>query len=180
MKFMERISEFGIEMKNKAVAWIAAVKERLPQKTAVKADAGGQEMEDAAVQPADIQKTVAEEPEEKPKSVIGKILGVFGAIFTWIYRLRAVFMAAPVVYAALRLAAVNMERLPEQVGLNLQATGEFAQMIDRDLAVYGPLGITAACLLMMFCSRRAFYPWIISIFTLVVPLMLWLTNVYPQ
>ena len=55
-----------------------------------------------------------------------------------------------------------------------------AQMISRDLAVLGPLAVTGGCLLLMFCSRRTFYPWIISIFTLVLPILLYLTNVYPN
>lgn len=110
-------------------------------------------------------------------SKIGKVLNIIGI---WIFRLRKVFMAIPVVYYAVRLAMYNMSQLPEKVGLNLLPTGEFAQMIDRDMAVYGPLGVTLACLVLMFCSRRARYPWIISIFTLVVPVMLLLTNNYPQ
>ena len=48
------------------------------------------------------------------------------------------------------------------------------------LAVMGPLGLTAACLLLMFCSRKAMYPWAISIFTLALPVLLLLSNVYPN
>jgi hypothetical protein len=65
------------------------------------------------------------------------------------------------------------------VGINLQSSGEFAQTITRDLAVMGPLGLTAACLLLMFCSRKAMYPWAISIFTLILPLLILITNLYP-
>lgn len=104
---------------------------------------------------------------------------VIGQIFVWIYRLRRVFMAIPVILAALKIAAMNMQQLPEQVGLNLQSTGEFAQMVSREYAVYGPLGVTALCLLLMFFSRKPMYPWLISIFTLVLPLLIYLTNIYP-
>ena len=52
-------------------------------------------------------------------------------------------------------------------------------MISRDMAVLGPLGLTVACLLLMFCSRKAMYPWAISIFTLVLPLLLLISNLYP-
>ena len=96
-----------------------------------------------------------------------------------LFRLRKIVLAVPVVYWALKLAAYNREHLPEQVGLNIQSSGEFAQMISRDMAVMGPLGLTAACLLLMFCSRKAMYPWAISVFTLVLPILILLSNLYP-
>lgn len=116
---------------------------------------------------------------QKVKKVFGGIGKVFYQIGLWIFRLRRFILAVPVVLAALKLAAVNMERLPEMVGLNLQSTGEFAQMVTREYAVYGPLGVTALCLLLMFFTRKVLYPWLISIFTLVLPLLIYLTNVYP-
>lgn len=114
------------------------------------------------------------------KAVSAKINSVINVIGMVIYRLRKVVLAAPVVYYALKLAAQNMEKLPEAVGLNLQSTGEYAATISRELAVMGPLGLTAGCLLMMFCSRKALYPWAISVFTLVLPLLLLLSNIYPS
>lgn len=113
----------------------------------------------------------------KPLTKAGNVIRDIGL---WLFRLRKVFMAIPVVWLSLRLASYNLENLPEQVGLNLQANGTYAQIIDRNLAIYGPLGITAACLLLMFCSRKARYPWIISLFTLVLPIVILLTNLYPQ
>lgn len=115
----------------------------------------------------------------KVKAVIGKINSVINLIGVWLFRLRKIVMAAPVVYAALKLADYNREHLPEQVGINLQASGEFAQMISRNMAVMGPLALTLACLLLMFCSRKAMYSWAISVFTLALPLLLLLSNVYP-
>ena len=123
---------------------------------------------------------VEEETAAAPVSALGKVGKVFKTIGIWLYRLRKVFMAIPVLYGAFRLAFYNMANLPEQVGLNLQVNGEFAQLIDRNLAVYGPLGLTAACLLIMFLSRRALHPWVISIFSLVLPILLLVTNLYPQ
>ena len=96
-----------------------------------------------------------------------------------LFRLRKLVLAVPVVYMAVKLARYNMEHLPEEVGINIQSTGEFAQMIARDAAVMGPLGLTAACLLLMFCSRKAMYPWAISVFTLVLPILILVTNLYP-
>ena len=116
---------------------------------------------------------------DKFRAVMSKINSVINLIGVWLFRLRKFVMAAPVVYAAIRLAAYNAKNLPEQVGLNLQSTGEFAMTISRYLAVVGPLGLTAACLLLMFCSRKAMYPWAISIFTLALPLLLLISNVYP-
>ena len=96
-----------------------------------------------------------------------------------LFRLRKLVLAVPVVYMAMKLARYNLEHLPEEVGINLQSTGEFAQMVARDAAVMGPLGLTAACLLLMFCSRKAMYPWAISVFTLVLPILILVTNLYP-
>ena len=116
---------------------------------------------------------------QKVTGVIRKIGYVSSQIFRWIYRLRRFLLAIPVVIAAIRIAGLNMERLPEMVGLNLQATGEFAQMVTREYAVYGPMGVTMLCLLLMFFTRKVFYPWLISIFTLVLPYLIYLTNIYP-
>lgn len=116
---------------------------------------------------------------EKSGKVFRKIGFVFKMIGVWIYRLRSVLLAIPVALAAIKLAQQNMERLPEMVGINLQASGEYAYLIPRDVAVMGPLAVTAVCLLLMFCSRRVVYPWLISIFTLVLPLLIWVTNIFP-
>lgn len=115
----------------------------------------------------------------KVKAVVSKINRIINLIGLWLFRLRKIVMAAPVVYYALKLANYNMEHLPEEVGINLQSTGEFAQTISRNLAVTAPFALTAACLLLMFCSRKAMYSWAISIFTLALPLLLLLSNVYP-
>jgi hypothetical protein len=43
----------------------------------------------------------------------------------------------------------------------------------------GPLMLTAACLVFTILSKRTLFPWIISIFTLVVPVLLYLMTQYP-
>lgn len=126
---------------------------------------------DAAVQEA--------APVSPVKTVIRKINTVINNTGMVLYYLRKIVMAVPVVYAALKIASYNREHLPEQVGLNLQSTGEFAQYISRNMAVMGPLALTIACLFLMFCSRKAMYPWAISIFTLVLPLLILVSNLYP-
>lgn len=115
----------------------------------------------------------------KTKAVIAKINYIINLIGVWLFRLRKPVMAAPVAIYAVKIARYNMEHLPEEVGINLQSTGEFAQMISRNMAVMGPLALTFACLLLMFCSRKAMYSWAISVFTLTLPLLLLISNVYP-
>lgn len=105
---------------------------------------------------------------------------VFKETFRWIYRLRSLFLAIPVAFAAINFAIHNMRALPDYVGVNLQATGEYAQYIARSTAVMFPLGVTAVCLVLMFFSRRVIYPWLISIFSLVLPWLIYYTNIYPM
>lgn len=116
---------------------------------------------------------------QKTLNVFRVIWRVIKGIFRWLFNLRGFFMAIPVALAALYLAAQNMARLPEEVGINLQANGEYQYLISRSLAVTAPLMVTAACLVMMLLSRKTVYPWIISVFTLVLPILIWLTNVFP-
>jgi len=84
-----------------------------------------------------------------------------------------------VVYGALRVAEYANENLPDQVGLNLLENGEYAYTVTKEIAVLGPLAVTAACLLLMFCSRKTMYPWLICMFSLVLPFLIILTNVFP-
>ena len=116
---------------------------------------------------------------EKTWEILKKIWHVIKIIIKWIFNLRGIWMAIPVALAALRLAALNAARLPEEVGINLLANGEYQYLISRGLAVMAPLVVTGACLLMMLLSRKTVYPWIISIFTLVLPILIWFTNVFP-
>ena len=112
-------------------------------------------------------------------SVYTRIKSIIGVIVMVVYRLRKIILALPVVYFALKIARYNMEHLPEVVGINLQSNGAFAESISRNMAVMGPLGITAACLVLMLCSRKALYPWAVSVFTLALPLLILLSNQYP-
>ena len=112
-------------------------------------------------------------------SVYTKIKSVIGVLVMVGYRLRKVVLAIPVVYYALKIAAYNGEHLPEDVGLMLLANGEFAYTVSRYLAVMGPLVLTGGCLVMMFFSRKALYPWAVSLFTLLLPLLLLVSNLYP-
>ena len=116
---------------------------------------------------------------QKVGAVFRKTGFVLGQIGKWVYKLRSVLLAIPVGIGAFVLARRNMELLPEVVGINLLANGEYQWTVSRSVAVMGPLAVTAVCLLLMFCSRRVLYPWLISLFTLVLPLLVWVTNVFP-
>jgi len=113
---------------------------------------------------------------EPARSKTGRVLYAIG---DWIYKLRGLLLSIPVAIAAIKLAIQNSERLPETVGVNLLASGDYQWMISRNMAVLAPVAVTALCLLMMFCSRRVVYPWLISIFSLAIPILLWVTNVFP-
>ena len=121
----------------------------------------------------------AQTRKQQYQTTILKINSLISFVGTVLFRLRKLVMAAPVIYWALKIASYNREHLPEMVGIDLQSSGAFAQVISRDMAVMGPLGLTAACLLLMFCSRKAMYPWAISIFTLALPLLILFSNLYP-
>lgn len=123
---------------------------------------------------------IEEKPEETKKSgSFQKVWNVMRMIGNLIYRLRKIIMSIPVVYYAIVFGVYNAKYLPDRVGLVLQSNGEFAQTVSRGLAVMGPLGVTAACLLLMFCSRRTLYPWLISIMSLLLPMLILLLNNYP-
>ena len=115
----------------------------------------------------------------------------FYKIGLYMYRLRSLVLAAPVAGVALILAIENRSRLAETVEIsNITVNPEAADAlfgflelgtttISRDAAVWGPAMITCACLLMMMCSKRTLYPFLISVFSLCLPLVIWFFSVYP-
>lgn len=125
------------------------------------------------------------EEEEKVENATGfmaavrktqKVIGIIAAV---LYHLRKVVLAAPVIYYALKLSAYNGVHLPPTVGLFLQADGTFLMEFAKSLAVMGPLVLTGGCLAMMFLSRKAMYAWAISVFSLAVPVLILISNLYP-
>ena len=99
--------------------------------------------------------------------------------YKWFYKLRSIILAIPVVFFAVVLALRNLAALPAKVGFDLQASGEFAYTVDKTVAVMGPLAVTAVCLLLMFISKKVTYPWLISLFSLVLPMVIYLVNTFP-
>ena len=116
---------------------------------------------------------------QKTKAAFEKTGRVFSVIGKVLYHMRKLILAVPVVWLAVRLYGEAMERLPQTVGLLLQESGDYAYMLERETAAMGCMAVTAACLLMMFCSRRTLYPWLISLFSLVLPILLIVTNMLP-
>lgn len=116
---------------------------------------------------------------EKARPGLEKTGDIMSLIGLWVWRLRKFVMAIPIVWLAIYLARLNYNMLPPMVGLDLQTTGEFARMITREAAVYGPLAVTAVCLLMMFLSRRTLYPWLIALFSMALPILILITNIFP-
>ena len=129
-------------------------------------------------------------------AAIGRFFKALGEIFykigLYMYRLRSLLLAAPIAAAALILAMDNRERLAPtleitKITYNPEAAdalfGLFelgSATISRDTAVFGPAMITAACLLMMMCSKRTLYPFMISVFSLCLPLVIWFFSIYPM
>lgn len=124
---------------------------------------------DVAIAEANVQSKTGMQKFKEIMRIIGQV----------IYHLRKVVMAIPVIYYAVKLAAYNAANLPEVVGLNIQSNGIYAENISRTVAVNAPLVLTGGCLALMFLSRKTVYPWVISIFSLIVPIMLLITNIYP-
>ena len=116
---------------------------------------------------------------EKADTIWQKVKAVWAVAWPWIWRSRKILLAIPVVYFGLYFARLNWNLLPEQVGLNLQSTGEYAKYISREMAVYAPMGITGGCLAMMFLSRKTVYPWMICMFSMLLPLLILITNIFP-
>lgn len=114
------------------------------------------------------------------RSAFVTILNICEEAWVYIFHFRKVLLSIPVVGMSIYLARLNWTQLPDQVGLSLMSNGQFAQTVAKEAAVYGPMGVTAVCLALMICSRRALYPWLISVFTLVLPLLILITNVFPS
>ena len=117
---------------------------------------------------------------EKTGMVLGKTGEILTLVGQWMWRLRKFVMAIPIVWLALYLARLNNNVLPEMVGINLQTNGEYAMLIAKETAVYGPLAVTAVCLLMMFLSRKTLYPWMICLFSMALPVIILITNIFPS
>ena len=123
---------------------------------------------------------------EKVKPVLIKVgagskktIAVLRRVWIYVVKLRRIILAVPVAWAAVILALRNLAKLPPLVGLNLQADGTFAISLQRLPAVLAPLLVTAVCLLLLFCSKRTLTPWLVSVLSLALPVIIFVINMYP-
>ncbi len=111
---------------------------------------------------------------------VGRIFRAIGRFIRstalFFYTFRGFFMAIPVALAALYLAKDNMANLPEQVGLLLARDGSYSIVVDRVHAVQWPVYLTGGTLVLMMFSRKPFFPWLMSVVTLVIPILIRLLN----
>jgi hypothetical protein len=117
------------------------------------------------------------ESTQKLIAFFGKVGFVLKLLGKWAYRFRSLVLSIPVLICAAALALRNLRLLPEMVTVNLFA-GEVIQ-IGRGVAAMFPLGVTVVCLVMMLCSRKILLPWLVSLLSLVLPLVIWLSNLFP-
>ena len=111
---------------------------------------------------------------ETCKTVCDKVI----VVVKYVMKFKKLFLATPVAAGAVFLALQNMIKLPALVGLFIQSDGEYAVEIVREIAVLGPMAVTAVCLLLMFISKRTLTPWVVSVISLLLPLLILLTNTF--
>ena len=122
---------------------------------------------------------VANKPwEQKLVRFFGNLWTLLKLMAEWAYKLRSLLLSVPVVVCAGALAIRNARLLPEMVGVIVQANGAYQWVVSRGVAVTVPLGVTILCVTLMLCSKKMLYPWLISVFSLVLPLVLWFINMF--
>jgi len=113
---------------------------------------------------------------EKIGKVTGTIVKYIKSFFSILYRYRSVFLTVATVIFAIFFYSFIKGRLPEMVGINLQSDGTFSHYISRDLAVNQSFMLTALSLVFVLISKKTLYPWLISMFTFVIPILILVTN----
>ena len=99
---------------------------------------------------------------------------------TWAchFKYRKILLAVPVVIAAIYLAMRGLAQLPDAVGVILNTQGMFSVSISKGTAVWGSFGITMLCVALMCLSRKVLYPWLVSWFSLALPILLMALNYF--
>ena len=113
------------------------------------------------------------------RKFFAKTAKILEKIISWLSKFKKIIAAVPVAAGAIVLALYNMGNLPKVVGINLLENGSFTYQIPRGIAVFAPVAVTSICLLLMFCSRRILTPWFVSLVSLLLPVMILITNVFP-
>lgn len=115
---------------------------------------------------------------KKLRKFFRRVGRVLRTVWIYVHKFRGILASIPVAVAAVWLAIRNMELLPENVGINLLADGDYALMVVRPVAVLVPALLTLVCIFLTACSKRTLFPWMVSVISLLVPLLLWVTNMY--
>ena len=116
---------------------------------------------------------------QKTKQFFKKTGVVLKQTAKWCYQLRNLLLSVPVLVCAVVLAIRNSKLLPKAVGLGLRSNGEYLVRLSRSAAVLLPLVVTCLCVVMIFCSKKVLHPWLVSLFSLVLPLVIWFSCTFP-
>lgn len=116
----------------------------------------------------------------KTRQICATVAGKISFVWKYIMKFKKLFLCVPVAVFALILALRNLFSLPALVGIILAANGEFSYEMLREIAVVLPLLITGLCLLFVFMSKRILTPWLISVFSLLVPIWILFINTFPS
>ena len=113
---------------------------------------------------------------QKLKAFFGKVWFVLKLTAKWAYQLRSLVLSIPVFVCAAALAIRNARLLPLYV--SVITFGESQFLITRGVAVLVPLALTCICIVLMLCSKKMLYPWLVSVLSLVLPWVIWLASTF--
>ncbi len=99
-----------------------------------------------------------------------------GKYLRYALKFKKVCLAIPVAVASVFSTVFVAAKLPRYVGINLLETGDYGFIVTREIAIMGPLAVTALCLLLMFWSKRTLFPWLVSVFSLTLPYLILMIN----
>ena len=105
-----------------------------------------------------------------------KVWFVLKLTVKWAYQLRSLVLSIPVFVCAAALAIRNAKLLPAE--LNIVTTGENLLTVTRGIAVLLPLAVTCVCIVLMLCSKKMLYPWLVSVLSLVLPVVIYLASIF--
>ena len=116
---------------------------------------------------------------EKAKEIWDIVSVKTAYVWNYVMKFKKLFLCIPVAVFAIILAIRNLFSLPALVGIALAANGDFSFEMIREIAVLAPLLLTGLCLLFVFMSKRTLTPWLVSVFSLILPLWILFINTFP-
>ena len=109
---------------------------------------------------------------QKFKAFCSQVWFVLKLTAKWAYQLRSLVLSIPVFVCAAALAIRNAQLLPAELNIVDQ------YVITRGVAVLVPLAVTCVCIVLMLCSKKMLYPWLVSVLSLVLPWVIWLAGTF--